>query len=104
MWEGGKNTPEAEKQRLLVVMKSSPAAPLAHRQLNKFVGHFARRAITSRKVTDWSHSEFPPRGRNTTRRLETTLILPLSPCYFQRNRTAITNVPTGQYELSESTD
>ena len=45
------------------------------------------------------HSEFPPRGRNTTRRLETTLILPLSPCYFQRNRTAITNVSKASEEL-----
>ena len=35
--------------------------------------------------------KFPgPRWRNTPRRLEATLVLP-PPCYFQRNRTAITN-------------
>ena len=71
-----KNTPEAEKQRLLVVMRRSPATPLAHRQLNSFVGHFARRAIASRKVTDRSHSEFPPTRAKYLPALETTRILP----------------------------
>ena len=98
-----KNTPEAEKQRLLVVMNSPAPRLLAHRRLNPFVGHFARRAFTSRKVAatrgndpsvlylryKYCTTRVPVILRYGYRR---TLILPVTPRYFQRNRIAITNV------------